>query len=279
MQQSVSVIIPAHNAQATIERALASAREQTRPPEEIVVGDDGSTDDTALLAERAGARVLRLGKGNGAIARNRAVEAATGDLLLFLDADDAWEPGKVAAHLDAWSRGEPSFVFDYATRLRPDGVSDGFLGQGAEGPVEWEAFLEWTTWTSGSSFSVPRSRYVEMGGFREELVSQQDVDFWMRCAAQYGPAHRIGRPLTRYQLSPGGVSKNPTSVEANLRTLLAGWTFASAEQKQAFFTLMALTAAGFTPFPRSLRYLSLAGWPLHRPKFWRALARSLRSAA
>jgi len=279
MQRTVSVIVPAHNAQGTIQRALTSAWEQTRRPDEIVVADDGSTDGTAVLADRAGATVLRLPKANGAVGRNRAVEAATGELLLFLDADDAWEPGKVAAHLDAWTRNDASFVFDYATRLRPDGVSDGFLGQGPEGPVPWEEFLNWETWTSGSSFSVPRGRYLEMGGFREELVSQQDVDFWVRCSARFGPAHRIGRPLTRYQLSPGGVSKNPTAVETNLRTLLSGWDFVAEPQKEAFFTLMALTAAGFTPFPRSLPYFGLARWPVHRAKFWRALARSIRNAA
>ncbi|MCB8933341.1 MAG: glycosyltransferase [Chthonomonadaceae bacterium] len=274
----VSVIIPASNAEKTLEQAIRSAWEQSRPPDEIVVGDDGSTDGTAALAETLGAHVVRLPKGNGAIARNQAVDASTGDLLLFLDADDWWKPTKVEAHLRRWSEAEASFIFDTALQMSAQGQAVGPMGAGPDGPVPWEAFLEWTTWTSGSSFSVPRSRYREMGGFREELVSQQDVDFWVRCAAEAGQAERISAPHTFYRLSPDGVSKRPRDVEANLRVLLSGWPFASDGQKDAFFQLMALTAAGFTPFPDCIQYLRLAGWPVHRPKFWRALARSLRAA-
>ena len=139
----------------------------------------------------------------------------------------------------------------------------------------WDEFLTWTTWTSGSSFSLPRSRYREIGGFNEHLISQQDVDFWVRCAHAFGPAHRIARSYTGYQISPGGVSKRPRLVAKNLERVLEGWPFASEAQKREFFVQMALTAAGFTPFPRSLEYLALAGWPLGRGKFYRALTRSL----
>ncbi len=272
---SVSVVIPAYNAETTLARAIASAWNQTRRPDEVVVADDGSADGTAAVARGAGARVLSLPHANGAVARNRAVEAASGELLLFLDADDAWTPHKIAAHLEAWSCGDPSFVYDVATRV-PVG---GFMGAGPEGPVPWERFLQWTTWAGGSSFSVPRERYLALGGFREGLVSQQDVDFWVRAAHAFGPAWRIGSSHTLYQLSPGGVSKTPTAVARNLSTLLEGWPFASEVQKREFFVLMALTAAGFTRFPRCLEYLGLAGWPVLRPKFWRAIARSIRDAA
>lgn len=275
----VSVIVPASNAEATLERAIRSAWDQTLPPDEIVVGDDGSIDGTAALAESLGAVVVRLPKGNGAIARNRAVDASGGDLLLFLDADDWWKPTKIEAHRHRWEEAPASFVFDTAVRVQPDGNVAGPMGAGPDGSVPWDAFLDWTTWTSGSSFSVSRERYLALGGFREELVSQQDVDFWVRCAALLGPAQRISRPHTFYRLSPNGVSKRPRDVEGNLRTLVSGWPFATEEQREGFFQLMALTAAGFTPFPGCLRYLRLAGWPVHRAKFWRALARSLRDAA
>lgn len=275
----VSVIIPARNAEATLEKAIRSVWDQTRPPAEIVVGDDGSTDGTAALAEALGASVARLPQRNGAAARNGAVTASRGDILMFLDADDWWRPTKVEAHLERWSQGAGSFVFDTALQVDPAGREVGPMGQGPDGPVPWQAFLQWTTWTSGSSFSVPRDRYLALGGFREELVSQQDVDFWVRCAEAMGPAERISAAHTIYTLSPNGVSKRPREVEANLHTLLAGWPFASEAQRGEFFQLMALTAAGFTPFPGCLRYLRLAGWPVHRPKFWRALARSLRDAA
>lgn len=270
----LSVIIPAYNAGQTIEQAIRSAFEQDPRPDEVIVGDDASTDDTATVAERAGATVLRLPKGNGAIARNRAVEVATGDLLLFLDADDWWVPGKVRAHVDAWERHDVGFVVDVATKTR-HGAEEGLLGDGPEGLVPWEEYLVWTTWTSGSSFSVPRERYLQLGGFNESLVSQQDVDFWVRAAHAYGGAYRIGQSYTRYRLSPGGVSKQPKDVQANLQRVLNNWPFASKKQKREFFVQMALTAAGFSRFPKSLEYLKLAGWPIWRGKFYRALGRSI----
>lgn len=276
---SVSVVIPAFNAEATIARAVGSAWAQTRRPDEVIVADDGSSDGTAAAAERAGATVLALPHANGAVARNRGVDAASGELVFFLDADDAWTPHKVSAHLEAWGTHEASFVYDVATQVRPDGTRAGPMGAGGDGQVPWEAFLQWTTWASGSSFSVPKATYAAVGGFREELVSQQDVDFWVRTAEAYGPAWRLSASHTLYQLSPGGVSKTPLAVSQNLRTLLEGWPFATESQKREFFVLMALTAAGFTPFPRCVEYLRLAGWPVHRPKFWRAIARSLRDAA
>jgi glycosyltransferase involved in cell wall biosynthesis len=275
----LSVIIPAYNAEATIEQAIRSAFDQSPAPHEVVVGDDGSTDDTAKIAEGAGAIVLRLPRGNGSIARNRAVEASTGNLLFFLDADDWWTPGKLQAHVQAWQRHDVGFIVDVATKISPDGTPQGPLGAGPEGLVAWEKYLLWTTWTSGSSFSVPKEHYSALGGFNETLLSQQDVDFWVRCAHAYNGAYRIGQSYTCYRLSPGGVSKQPKDVAANLERLLGTWPFATSEQKREFFQQMALTAAGFTRFPASLQYFKLAGWPLTRGKFYRALARSLMRTA
>lgn len=277
-----SVIVPAYNAEDTIEQAVRSALEQEPKPLEVIVADDGSSDGTAERAEMSGAKVLRLSHLNGSVARNRAVEAAGGDLLFFLDADDWWKPGKIAAHLAAWNllpisgqSGGPAFVIDVATKVRPDGHVCGLLGAGAHGDLAWEEFLTWTNWTSGSSFSIFRSTYLDLGGFDESLIAQQDVDFWMRAAYRFGPAHRISRSYTCYRLSPKGVSKQPKDVEANLKRALSNWPFASDEQKREFYIQMTLTAAGFSRFPGCLRYLRMAGWPLWRAKFWRALARSV----
>jgi glycosyltransferase involved in cell wall biosynthesis len=274
---SYSVIIPAFNAESTIAEAVASARSQEPAPLEIIVACDGCTDGTASCATAAGARVIELPKANGSVARNAAAADAAGDLLFFLDADDWWLPGKVATHLDAWHAAvpRPSFVVDVAQKVRPEGSYAGLLGAGVEGPVAWAEYLKWTTWTSGSSFSVPRSTYAALDGFNEMLVSQQDVDFWVRAAHAFGPAYRISKPHTCYRLSPGGVSKSPKDVEANLTRLLKGWPFATERQKREFFVQMALTAAGFTPFPASLKYIAIAGWPLLRGKTYRALARSI----
>ncbi|MSP89901.1 MAG: glycosyltransferase family 2 protein [Alphaproteobacteria bacterium] len=97
---TLAAIIPTHNGRAFIARALDSALAQDAPADEIVVVDDASTDGTAdLVAERyPTVRLVRLPRnvGSGA-ARNAGVAASTGELIAFLDHDDAWHPGYLAA--------------------------------------------------------------------------------------------------------------------------------------------------------------------------------------
>ena len=98
----VSVLIPCFRCAATVGRAVASALAQTEPPLEVVVVDDASPDGTPdVLAELARAdervRVIRLARNGGAaVARNAAWDAARGELVALLDADDRWHPEKLA---------------------------------------------------------------------------------------------------------------------------------------------------------------------------------------
>ncbi|MBI2467114.1 MAG: glycosyltransferase family 2 protein [Candidatus Rokubacteria bacterium] len=85
-----SVVIPAYDAEATLPACLAALARQSLAPErfEVIVVDDGSTDATAQVAERAGVRVVRLPANAGpAAARNRGAQAARGEVLVFTDAD------------------------------------------------------------------------------------------------------------------------------------------------------------------------------------------------
>src|SRR5690242_14976762 len=97
-QPSVSVIIPTYNRARFVGEAVASALAQTLPPLEVIVVDDGSTDDTAdVVARLNDPRVVYLRQENAgpATARNTGVEAARGDLIALLDSDDRWLPRKL----------------------------------------------------------------------------------------------------------------------------------------------------------------------------------------
>lgn len=98
---SVSVVIPAYNASPFLRETLASALAQTHRPLEVIVVDDGSTDDTAAIAESFGppVRVIRQPNQGESVARNRAIDEAAGEWIAFLDADDLWKPEKLAAQL------------------------------------------------------------------------------------------------------------------------------------------------------------------------------------
>jgi len=90
----ISVLIPAYNCQTTIRETLDSVLAQTRPPDEILVMDDGSTDQTPEILESYKPRVQALRQENQGVAaaRNGLLERAQGDLLAWLDSDDVWHP-------------------------------------------------------------------------------------------------------------------------------------------------------------------------------------------
>jgi len=92
----ISVIIPAYNAARHLSDAIASVRAQTLPAAEIIVVDDGSTDDTATIAANDNVRLIRQDNGGAAKARNTGVREAAGNQIAFLDADDVWRPEKLA---------------------------------------------------------------------------------------------------------------------------------------------------------------------------------------
>ena len=94
---SISVVVPAFNAERTIGRLLDALASDEERPHEVIVVDDGSTDATAERAEERGARVIRAGgTGYAGGARNRGWDAATGDVVVFLDSDAIPHPGWTA---------------------------------------------------------------------------------------------------------------------------------------------------------------------------------------
>jgi glycosyltransferase involved in cell wall biosynthesis len=225
--------------------------------------------------------VVELPKANGSVARNAGVRETSGDVLFFLDADDWWSMEKIATHLQTWAEKSTSFIIDRSIAVRPDGSEAGWMGGLARyGAAEWHEFLSYRAWASGSSFSVLRSNYERIGGFREDLNKFQDVDFWVRCAHACGPAFTLAQPLTYYRLSEAHtVSKTTTGMEGNLARLFEGWPFVTDEQRDSFASHAYLTAAEVTPWPQSVEMFKKAHWPLSRRFFWKSLYQSLRRTA
>jgi glycosyltransferase involved in cell wall biosynthesis len=103
MKDTVSVIIPTFNRWETLPRALTSVHNQTRAPDQVIVVDDGSTDDTAdrIAADWPNVICLRQENRGVSAARNTGIRAATGQWLAFLDSDDEWLPDKLQKQLAA----------------------------------------------------------------------------------------------------------------------------------------------------------------------------------
>ncbi len=126
-----SVVIPAYQAAATIARALHSVAAQTHPSFEVIVIDDGSTDNTfETVAGFSGVTVLRQSNSGAAQARNRGIESSQGEWIAFLDADDIWLPN----HLEALDRAIKSFPsVSFVGSRGPRRVRDVDKSRGSQG--------------------------------------------------------------------------------------------------------------------------------------------------
>jgi glycosyltransferase involved in cell wall biosynthesis len=184
----VSVLVPAHNAAGTIAAALGTATGQTWPEIEILVVDDGSTDETAsIVAEFAAAdpriRLIRRPNGGVSAARNSALAVARGAWLAPLDADDLWRRDKIERQLARADDPETVCVYgwyvpvDAEGRAMPDRVSGGRR----EGMVR-DALLLGNFVGPGSSPLLRRSAVEAAGGWDETLRGNEDHALYLRLA-------------------------------------------------------------------------------------------------
>jgi glycosyltransferase involved in cell wall biosynthesis len=115
---SVSVVIPAHNAEKYLGAAIESVRAQTLAPHEIIVVDDGSTDGTARIAQSfADVKTIFQENSGAAAARNNGAQNARGEFLAFLDADDLWTPQKLEWQIAALQSEHCDMVFGQAQQF------------------------------------------------------------------------------------------------------------------------------------------------------------------
>lgn len=165
----ISVIVPAYNAAETIGAALDSALGQTYAPYEIIVIDDGSTDDTARVLARYRDRLVYLKQANSgpAAARNRGLERARGDLIAFLDADDLF-PRDALRAMGEMLEEQPEI------EIVQGHVQDVWANEG-----EWVRGEPRLSFQLGSALF--RRRAIErIGRFLESLRQGEDTDFWLR---------------------------------------------------------------------------------------------------
>ena len=212
----VSVITPAYNAEACLHRAISDALNQTLPPEEIIVVDDGSTDGTAEIARGFGDRLRYIHQENvgSAVARNTGIGAATAPWVALLDADDSWLPD----HLErCWSvlDSESNLMWccgTYTTPTTEEGADERTLhawqrlaGTSGTSLQFFEAFLaEAPIQTSG--MIIKRGVFDTVGMFDPQMRRGQDRDMWYRIALAYPRMGFVWPPTVRYILNKNSVT-------------------------------------------------------------------------
>ncbi|MBE2179511.1 MAG: glycosyltransferase family 2 protein [Chthoniobacterales bacterium] len=188
----ISVIIPCYNSAQWVGAAVRSVLAQTRAPEEILVVDDGSTDDPEAALREFGGKVRLLRRENGGLsaARNTGVEAAGGDWFLFLDADDSLFPDALE-RLGATAESSGAGVaYGLVLQRNAEGGKLHSLARAAGAPpVPAKAAFWWTPLATAGCALIRRELNEAVGGFDENFRQVEDAEYWLRCGVTAPFAH------------------------------------------------------------------------------------------
>jgi glycosyltransferase involved in cell wall biosynthesis len=216
----VTVVIPAYDRAELLPRALASVAAQTATPAEVLVVDDGSSDHSAAVGERHGARVIRHERNRGvSAARNTALEAARGEWVAFLDTDDEWLP----LHLEGlWrAREGHAAVAHSAVWVERPGREHHAYGVTGRRPrlLTSPAPLVADNFIPLSASLVHRDSARRAGGFDTTLTHAEDLDFWIRLVEQ-GSVLVLPEIGAIYHLHEGQATKDTgATVEGHRRAI------------------------------------------------------------
>jgi glycosyltransferase involved in cell wall biosynthesis len=210
----VSVVIPAYNAARYVGAAVESVLAQSFDDLEVVVVDDGSTDETADVVAGLGARVRCIRQANSgvAVARNQGIAQSDSRYVAFLDADDAWLPEKLAKQMKAL-RESPDRRFCYTafaiagSDLEPIEVRRGPLVGTALGTLLLQGNV-----VGASTPVCERELFAKAGDFDPALSQCADWDMWMRLAAHTEFIY-LDEPLVNYRQHGSNMSKDPELLE------------------------------------------------------------------
>lgn len=237
----ISVVIPAFNSAATLQDTLHSVAAQTHRNLEIIVVDDGSTDETAHVAQsfcRRDPRARLIQKANGGVAsaRNAGVDSGTGDYVAFIDADDLWHPAKLAKQLALLEQSgkETALVYSPFRRINAEGmVIDSSRNHRVDGWVINRHFFV-NPIGNGSSILIRRQVLQEVGGYSSVLrecgaQGCEDLLLQLRVALRYRYA-TVPEYLVGYRQIPGNMSSDE---ERMLRSTLLALNMVLAESPHA----------------------------------------------
>lgn len=271
----VSAVIPVYNGEATIQRALDSIAAQTKPPREIVVVDDGSTDSTCTLLQswRANSTIpvveLRQRNQGEAAARNAGLRAAQGEFVAFLDSDDAWHPRKLELVEPQARLTGASITFHGYRRISPSGVTDHLLSEWSPLAADVVRRLVETCVVTPSTVVAKRSAILNLSGFDEQIQLSADWDMWLRLAAAGERFEYVPRILMDYYWHGSNMSSDAVAlVSAAHRVLDKFFDEHGGDpeigrlipaSRARWHLESAIAAAGCGDAPETLRQLARAG--------------------
>ncbi|NTS78280.1 glycosyltransferase [Catenovulum sp. SM1970] len=203
----ISVVIPAYNAGQYIEETLQSVFKQDYSNLEILVVNDGSTDNTLEILNKYQDKITIFDIANSGVsyARNFAVEHAKGDWLAFIDADDLWDTDKLSkqyAQLNGnlWSHCNSYYIGEEQSGK----VTRAELSELAGGFIFDKLILE--NFITTSTILIDKQIFIDAGGFDEKLAALEDWKLWLDIAIKH-PISYIEQPVAKYRVYQGSTSR------------------------------------------------------------------------
>jgi GT2 family glycosyltransferase len=209
-----TVVIPTYQAAATVGEAVASALAQVHPALEVVVVDDGSTDDVegVLAPVRERLRLVRKENAGVASARNAGAAVATGDFMAILDADDAYHPRRLEALAQLALERPDLDVITTDARFVVDGEEIGRFSDYNPFAVDDQRAAILESCFVGGWPAVRLSRLRAIGGFDERLRTGSDWDCWLRLIFAGARAGLVTHAYYDYRLHSGSLTASRSST-------------------------------------------------------------------
>lgn len=219
----ISVVIPGYNHARFLAQAIESVLDQSYPVREVIVVDDGSTDNTREIAAGFGDRIRYIYQDNSgpSRARNRGIREARYPWIALLDSDDWWLPEKIRLQTEALER-EPGAVLVYSSVywVRQDGTWE--LRRALPPNRLWPRLrYHQCVLGSDSVVLVRRDALLEAGGFDETLIACEDWDLWVRL----GVHHRftcVSEPVAAIRIEPDSLSADGARMLLHAERILEG---------------------------------------------------------
>jgi glycosyltransferase involved in cell wall biosynthesis len=221
MGVAVTVIIPAYNAAQYLSKTLESVLAQTFTDFEVLIIDDGSTDNTAEIAHLYAQHDCRLSyfsQANQGVSasRNKGIEMAKGDLIAFLDADDLWSPNKLETHVKHFD----SFLnlgisFGRVEFISSDGKSTGVISSSKLSRIEPKHLYYENLIVTPSNAVIQRAVLGQIGNFNpdKDLAGLEDLELFLRTICWGYKVEGVNQVLTYYRTVEAGISSNLHRME------------------------------------------------------------------
>ena len=211
MSLLVSVVIPVLNGERFLREAVQTVFDQKYWPVEVIIVDDGSTDNTATVAKSLPETVRYVHQSNQgpAAARNRGIEQAQGSLIAFADADDLWPAAKLELQL-------PYLIKDAKIDIVLGRIQQVLLSETVNGHTQSQEFGETAFSVNLGSAVIRKSVFERVGLFDETMRYSEDVDWFMRARETGAAIVTIDAVTLFYRQHEQNMTKGKSTTELNV---------------------------------------------------------------